>query len=278
MATKTAGMEVDQKNFIKVFDSLTGRFNRWQIWQDMVVMIACGISNTVNFDHYDTREQMYMNTIKKYEADELHRFKEMFSILIESMDQRVERGDYGDFLGEMFMILNLGNNLGGQFFTPYHVCLMMARATLDDRRIRDELDRCGYISCADFAVGAGATLIAAADSLKRLGYNYQETCLFAGQEIDTTTALMCYIQLSLLGCAGYVVIGNSLTEPMTGDTLIGENSDRCWKTPMYYHDVWCLRRIGFKLFREQKPEETYRPAFTVSTKKNSGQLMFDFGE
>ena len=87
-----AGAEADQKAFIKVFDSLTGRFNRWQIWRDMVEMIACAIANTVDLRHYDAREQMYMNAIKKYEPDELRRFKEMFSILVESMDQRVERG------------------------------------------------------------------------------------------------------------------------------------------------------------------------------------------
>lgn len=53
---------------------------------------------------------------------------------------------------------------------------------------------------------------------------------------------MCYIQLSLLGCAGYVVIGNTLTEPQVGPVLFGEESSRCWYTPMYFHPVWATRR------------------------------------
>ena len=45
--------------------------------------------------------------------------------------------------------------------------------------------------------------------------NYQNHVLVAAQDIDMTVALMCYIQLSLLGVAGYVKIGNSITDPIT---------------------------------------------------------------
>ena len=242
MAKSFVGGDADQKAFVKIFDSLTGKYNRWQVWQDMIWMIACSISNTVDRKHFDKREEMFTDIAKKYSDVDIQKFKQLLEMLIESMESRVNRGDYGDFLGEMFMNLNLGNELGGQFFTPYHVCLMMAKSTINDDRLRKELNRCGYISCADFACGAGATLIAAAECMKELGINYQEQCIFAGQDIDSTTALMCYIQLSLLGCAGYVVIGNSLIEPMTGHALFGEDSERCWKTPMYYLDKWDFRR------------------------------------
>lgn len=63
--------------------------------------------------------------------------------------------------------------------------------------------------------------------------------LVVAQDIDETVALMCYIQLSLLGVAGYVKVGNSLTEPMTGN----DNKENYWFTPMYFSNVWVLRRI-----------------------------------
>ena len=51
-------------------------------------------------------------------------------------------------------------------------------------------------------------------------------------------AQMAYIQLSLLGCAGYIKIGNSLTSPMEpGDCL-----EDYWFTPMYFGSVWQTRR------------------------------------
>lgn len=50
--------------------------------------------------------------------------------------------------------------------------------------------------------------------------------------------MMCYIQLSLLGAAAYIKIGNSLTEPMSSnDTL-----ENYWFTPMYFCEPWSLRR------------------------------------
>lgn len=47
---------------------------------------------------------------------------------------------------------------------------------------------------------------------------------------------MCYVQLSLLGCPGYVIIGDSLVNPP--DTTKLPNPEvfdgKTWYTPMYY--------------------------------------------
>ena len=40
--------------------------------------------------------------------------------------------------------------------------------------------------------------------------NYQQNAYFVAQDIDPLVAKMCYIQLSLLGCPGVVIIGNTL--------------------------------------------------------------------
>lgn len=69
--------------------------------------------------------------------------------------------------------------------------------------------------------------------------NYQNHVLVVAQDIDETVALMCYIQLSLLGVAGYVKVGNSLTEPMVS----GDTTKNYWFTPMYFANVWTARRM-----------------------------------
>lgn len=113
--------------------------------------------------------------------------------------------------------------------------------TTDDTVKKVEQD--GYISINDPCCGAGATLIAgihaARKQLEKANLNYQNHLLVVAQDIDETVALMCYIQLSLLGVAGYVKVGNSLTEPMTDN----DNKENYWFTPMYYSNVWVLRRI-----------------------------------
>lgn len=242
--TLTIG-DAGQKEFVKVFDTLTGKYNRWEVWRDMITMTAVGISNSVDGRFAEAREKLYLDSAKKYTREELLVFSRLFGLMVNRMEEKIETGLWGDFLGELFMGLELGSNLGGQFFTPYHLCLAMARLEIGKgEAVREEIARHGWASVADVACGAGATLIAGAETLRGCGVDYQRDTLFAGQEIDQTTALMCYIQLSLLGCAGYVVIGDSLAEPMTGPTLFGEASERCWYTPMYFSDVWAARRAA----------------------------------
>lgn len=59
------------------------------------------------------------------------------------------------------------------------------------------------------------------------------------QDIDYTAAMMCYIQLSLLGVAACIKVGNSLTEPMTEN----DTDENYWYTPMYFSQIWTMRRI-----------------------------------
>ena len=164
-------------------------------------------------------------------------FPELAAQTVLALEEKPEQ----DFLGSIFMSLNLGNEHNGQIFTPYHVCELMAEMTMDDTVKKVEQD--GYISINDPCCGAGATLIAgihtARKQLEKVNLNYQNHLLVVAQDIDETVALMCYIQLSLLGVAGYVKVGNSLTEPMTDN----DNKENYWFTPMYYSNVWVLRRI-----------------------------------
>ena len=70
---------------------------------------------------------------------------------------------------------------------------------------------------------------------------------------------MCYIQLSLLGCPGYVFVGNSLTNPcVSADKkgLLPLQTENVWFTPMFYSDVWMVRRLFAKMNLLEKPIET----------------------
>ena len=93
--------------------------------------------------------------------------------------------------------------------------------------------------------GAGATLIAGVHVIrKQLDHcdppkNYQNHILVVAQDVDEIVGLMCYIQISLLGLAGFIKIGNSITDPMSTD----DSSENYWYTPMYFSDVWSTRRM-----------------------------------
>ena len=100
----------------------------------------------------------------------------------------------------------------------------------------------------DPACGAGSLLISARNVCAEEGIGYREA-LFTAQDVDRVVALMCYIQLSLLGCAGYVVVGNSLTQPVPclGSPLLPAfpSPHDVWFTPVFYDEGWQDRiRIG----------------------------------
>ena len=148
-------------------------------------------------------------------------------------------------LGKLYTMLGLCDDGRKQHFTPYSVCAMMAKITLED--IVDQVRRDGFVTINDPCCGAGATLIASAnvakEALAKASLNFQNHILISAQDIDETVALMCYIQLSLLGVAAYIKIDNTLTNPMSPtDTL-----ENYWFTPMYFSDVWSMRRAVHKL-------------------------------
>ena len=188
------------------------------------------------------------------------------AVIVEALERNPEQ----DFLGELFMELKLGNHWKGQFFTPYCVCKAMSNMVTGD--VDEQIEQRGYISVCDPACGAGATLIATVSEMKLSKYNFQNHVLFVGQDVDRVAGMMCYIQLSLLGCAGYICIGDTLTNPVTGYVLFPQEREgqEFWYMPMFRMDVWSLRRmfhcIGAMSAPTKKKEE----------KSTKYYMFFDF--
>lgn len=234
---KDTGEYVDHhKEFLCTFRKLTYTHRAFDVWSDFVIMTACAFSNSVDNSHFKEREELYFKAAKKYNKQEWYLFPELLSHMTLALDNNTAQ----DFLGSIFMELNLGSSERGQFFTPYSVCDLMAKVCEDD--ICQVIEKNGYVTINDCCCGAGATLIAGINEAKRklekIGLNYQNHVLVVAQDIDEIAALMCYIQLSLLGVAGFVKIGNSLTEPITNE----DDGSDYWYTPMYFSDVWFTRR------------------------------------
>lgn len=99
---------------------------------------------------------------------------------------------------------------------------------------------------------------------------------------------MCYIQLSMIGCAGRVRIGDTLTNPERGDLLIGEDSANTWRTPVFYSDVWygrvmarrmdqAINRIAVEPIREsQKPAKPVTPHSDDKGEENGRGIQLSF--
>lgn len=158
-----------QKNIIRLIEGLSGRYNRWDIWQDFIIMSATAIANTMGGPQVKAREELYRSHAERYSAKELEVFADMlFEVVAE-----LERDPEQDFLGELFMALGLGNEWKGQFFTPYDVCRAMSAITSSPEVLAKDIQQRGWVSVNDPACGAGALLIAFANECRRQNINYQ---------------------------------------------------------------------------------------------------------
>lgn len=253
--------------FIKTFNRLMTSRAAWQVWADFISMFAVAISNAVDKENFEAREKEYLQIAPKYSAEEFEIISELTCITTMALEGNM----WQDFLGSLYMALELGNHWKGQFFTPY--CVTQAMAKISMGNISEQVKEKGFVSVNDCACGGGATLIAAAEiAYEELTVkdklNWQNHIMFAAQDIDPITAKMCYIQLSLLGCAGYVKIGDSITDPMHE----GDDNAKYWYTPMWFSEVWQFRRIWNSLDKIMTSAVKHKANVTKTTETPEDEL------
>lgn len=225
--------------FLKLFNQLCYARQKWQVWADLMEAMACAISNAVDRreEVFQKREERFAQAVGRLGGLEIP--SKIFAITTMALEKEPEQ----DFLGDMYMSLNLGSHWHGQFFTPYEICRLMAEVDLPEVKVLEDLDNRHFITVNDPACGAGATLIAAINRFRQIGVD-QLHFLTTGNDIDSVAAKMCYIQLSLLGAAGWVAITNTLSNPVCGDPLMPQEKEdqEFWYTPMFFHWAWDGRR------------------------------------
>ena len=209
-----------KKQFQKTIQQLSYTRHTWQAWQDFTELAALSIAQSTAYS--EDREQTYMRTIGRYTHKEAQLIPKLLALTIEALEIQ-----HHDFLGSMFMELELGSKWHGQFFTPYNVCKMMAQMTTSAKEFEED----NIVSMMEPAVGAGAIVIALCDHLRDIGINYQRQLKITARDADYIACCMCYIQLSLLGCSAIVIHGNTLTN----------EHNNIWITPIgmtQYYTHW----------------------------------------
>lgn len=183
-------------------------------------------------------EEKYLNTAKKYSRKQLDYFAAMNAYTLISLDMGMK-----DFLGEMFNINGLGEHRKGQFFTPYHVSKLMGR--LHCINLKVDIENKDFITMCEPCCGSGGMVIACADCMKEEGINFQQKLYVEAMDIEEICYKMAYLQLSLLGIAAKVQLGDSLTLKVK-ETLY---------TPMFFINGFYRRLKEFKEIEEVQSGE-----------------------
>jgi hypothetical protein len=256
-----------QKTFIKCFEAFGPKHNRCQVIADFALFGTAALHNAVAFSR--ELEDDYLRAAKRYDRDELNRHAELLATVVKGLEACGE-----DFLGQVFMALELGNDRAGQFFTPWHVSKMMAQISHGEAlpHLTEE-----FVTLSEPACGAGGMILAFAEVMREAGHNPQRQLWVQAWDIDPLPARLCYIQLALLHIPGEIVIG---------DTLRYEARE-VLRTPAHYLDFWDdkLRRRYTSESTEAPPAiEPHAMAIMPQTPENAvtaalavdQQFMFDF--
>lgn len=193
------------KEIIKNIIEMSGQYPSYVIFTDWVKCSALSICNACQISHneaWQSREQLYLDTAKRYAKEELNRFAYMLARLTDALENKME-----DVLGRVYMEGNMGSRAAGQFFTPYHLSQLCAKISCP------QPDEDGIYRIAEPSCGGGGMIIAAAEALRDSGVDYRRRMEVVAQDLDWAGVYMTYLQLSLLGIRALCVQGNTLSDP-----------------------------------------------------------------
>lgn len=206
MATKRTGAAhtrvLSNNEYIKQFHKLMDSFmshNHWEVYTDFLQLAADCFMSDHTPEH--PREKHYMDIMRKYRENEQRYFGEMLACVMSYM-QMTNR----ECLSEMWEEYSANAALG-QFFTPWHVCQLMAETQLqsvDWEKFTPE-KKC-YIS--DPSCGGGRTLTAA---LKKVPMHKLDSVCFHGIDIDSNVCYVTALNMLFFNANSYIVHGNALT-------------------------------------------------------------------
>jgi hypothetical protein len=219
------GLDPHQKALVRLIQDNSHRHRPHQVFSDFCEQAACAVSNSVDLHQAEKREARYMEIIGRYERAEVDRFPQMLGELVLALE-----GTRRDVLGQIFMAMEFGNHWKGQFFTPYEVAYLMASLAQGDAV--DNIERQGFITLQEPAIGAGAMVIASAEALLDVGINPQQSLHVTGIDVDATACHMAYLQLALLHIPAIILHANALSDQAPWGH---------WVTPAHVLGLWDSR-------------------------------------
>lgn len=191
---------------VKNLNSIGHRYDLSNAFNDLLTISICSFHRTNIQSRLQEKEQaneeLYFNTIKRYDKDNLKLLGETLGLL----QLNVLKAPYSDPLGEYFMqYITRGQN--GQYFTPEHICEFMAQ-------IHGERNTVFKKNVLDPASGSGRMLLSFA---KLNPDNY-----FYAADNSNICAKMACLNFFLNGLRGEVAWMNSLTMEWYGGWQINQ--------------------------------------------------------
>jgi len=245
-------VEAYASEFKRILNGFSHKRNIRELFTDWLEIAACTMHNAPyqfglpKDEDFEKVEARYMEAIQKYEREELDAFAKMLGLT-----QMALQTSKTDFLGKLYMELEISQDRSGEFFTPFPLSLATASMMLGD--VAELIEEKGYITVAEPTCGAGGMLIAAAQIVEAAGYHPGAVMFFDATDISKACCDMTYIQTSILKMSGIVRHGNSLSQDTWDERL----------TPTY--------RVILAQARQQQSDQPASDTTTTGQAATDGQ-------
>jgi type I restriction enzyme M protein len=207
----------DVKPYLREFNSLFSLVGRRhdisRVFDDFLTIVICCLAR-------QTQENLYLDTVRKYDKDELNNFAKVLGTLFIIYDNEIAKGNWIDPLGDYYESLASNHKKSGfgQFFTPKSLCDIMADITVESEDYGNTIN--------DPTVGSGRTFLAANRVCKGNFY--------VGQDIDHMCVKMCCINMAMHGLKGEVFHMDTLRNQSPWNTYTINHGWHKHKTPFIY--------------------------------------------
>ncbi len=216
------------KPFLKPFLSLIDEISRREGWRESEAFgrwleaSHCALANPAYklagaTDLWDANEARYLEVVAgcRQPKETMGQMGEALGVVTEALE-----AEPSDFLGPIFSEVT-ANARTGQFFSPWSLCLMMAKMTLNDGAALLEDARAAgrrYISLQEPVVGAGGMVLAASVALRDQGICPSRQAHWVCVDVDRKAVSTAYIQASLTATSATIIHGNTLSLEEWGST------------------------------------------------------------
>lgn len=185
--------------FVKILQDIAYRHRFSSVYDDFLQMSICALS-------LGRMEEEYLDIAKRYSPEELTLFSHALGqFFIDANERILPEGGWDDMLGDAYMenvSKNQASNMG-QFFTPAHICQMMAQMVNGGSNDEEKEE----VSVNDCAAGSSRNLIAHC----RLNPMNRFKTFYVAQDLDYTCVMMSVMNYVLFGMKGIVIHMNTLS-------------------------------------------------------------------
>jgi len=220
------------------------------------------------------REGEDFEIIKPYSKEELNQFSKALALLITEMESHPFEDVLGIYYSEISSKASQQDR--GEFYTPPHICELMARMTFDPRKIIEEGKP---VTINEPCCGSGGMVLALAKLFSPIALEGEESHIdllrFTCQDINPIGVDMCFIKTSLWGIPAVMIWGDTLAVTV----------NKAWRN-VHWLRVGEDRRQDFlrlmRLVTEPNPSPAGSKAkenreLTSSTGAANEQFTFDLG-